>query len=177
LTQFGNNESFQANLENLVDFEYYDASNFRSNQVDMVVSSEEHFSQISIILDTLGFQINRSKCLDDLFSSISEDPERTAIVVICMDQNNIHRLESHFRLLKMMDYHLPVLILDCGLNTGSGIYEKKIYRDCVHHFTCATSILSKQIYSAVLASLAWSSEIDRVHASSIMLLEKIYKKH
>ncbi len=138
MTQFGNNESFQANLENLVDFEYYDASNFRSNQVDMVVSSEEHFSQISIILDTLGFQINRSKCLDDLFSSISEDPERTAIVVICMDQNNIHRLESHFRLLKMMDYHLPVLILDCGLNTGSGIYEKKFIET-----VCITSLAQR----------------------------------
>jgi len=164
--------SFFSDMSLMEENGYFSASNFRSNQVDLVVEKEEEFTQISIHLDALGFTINRSKCLDSLFMSVSEDPEETAIVIIFVDCHNSRILASYFRLLKMIEYSFPILILKSEIDKISNTHSQKLYRDCVHEFFCATSILSKQISSAVHASLAWTSKIDNLHASSIKYLEK-----
>jgi len=177
MTKFESKNKMFDDMYDTIEDGYCDASDFRSDQVGLCVSSDENFSQISLILDDLGFRVNRSKCLDDLFASVSEDPEKTGMIIIFADQNNGGILESHFRLLKMMDYCLPVLILTCDPGIGPSAHVKKIYSDCVHDFKDATSILSKQIYSAVHASLAWAARVDSMNASSIKFLEKKYMKH
>lgn len=140
-------------------------SAFRTNRVDLYAGSDEVFSRLSMLLDTLGFRVTRSNNLNDLFVTLSEDPYQTGLAMIVLDHDIDKQLEGYFRLFKMLDPYLPVLILDSTTSANSEDHRRKTYSDCVHKLTCNLTVLSNQIYNAFFASLAWASEVYAMEAS------------
>ncbi len=139
----------------------YDASHFRAKNIACVVDKEETFVGVLYALERLGFETACSNSLDAVFKVVAEDPEEWAMILIRLDQPlDEERLESHVRLIRMMDVRIPILVLAGKGRSPVCTDYPKLYGDCVVEEPKTLSALSESIGVAVASNRSWGARFD-----------------
>ncbi len=146
----------------------FGAKDFQAKNIACVVSDELGFSEVNRGLEDLGFVVGCSSRLDTTFEVVSEDPHEWAMVIVRLDQPLYEeRLESYVRLIRMMDFRIPIMLLS---EKGKGPEEPaypKLYADCVFKEPTTLAELSNCLKAAKEANGRWGSQFNDFRREAI----------
>lgn len=135
-----------------------DAQNFQAKNIACVVYKEETFTGVLRALECLGFEVACSSELEAVFKVVAEDPEDWAMIIIRLDQPiDEERLESHVRLLRMMDARIPILVMAARGKAPEHSSYPNLYSDCVVREPASLIELSLALKAGKDANMIWGS--------------------
>lgn len=148
----------------------YGAAEFNAKGIACVVLDEARFLYLTSGLQHLGFEVACSSCLDTTFKVVSEDPQEWAMVVVVLDQPEMaERLESYVRLIRMMDFRVPFLIVDVDGATIEASSHAKRYEDCVVREPRSITEISDALRVGVDSDIRWASRFHGLRHAALSL--------
>lgn len=144
------------------------AEDFKSKNIACVVHKQTKFLKVLFGLENLGFEVACSLCLDATFKAVYDEPEEWAMVIIRLDQPiDEERLERYVRLIRLMDFRIPVLVMVGKGKSPEDMVHPKLYADCVVREPESIEELSLSLKMAVGANTRWGSRFSDFRLKSV----------
>lgn len=153
------------------------AKAFKAKNIACVVSQEGTFSSVLYGLEKLGFEVACSSSLEATFTTVSEDPELWAMIIVRLDQPVDEKgLENYVRLIRTMDVRIPILVMVAHGKTPASTTCPNIYSDCVVGEPTSLAQLSAALKISVEANRRWGSRFDDYRRDAINKLCRPLRK-